>query len=168
MKNLLSLLTAASLTVNALSQLPGTALMTTSAGVLISESKLTPERANEIPMRVVRHFVTTHGNAEEVSWARVSNGSVVYFKEDGIDTKMAYKINGQPSYLLRFYKENRMPEAIRRQVKSKYFDYSIFMIIEVLANDQTIYLVKMEDKDSYKTVRVCDGEMKVVENLKKG
>jgi hypothetical protein len=52
-------------------------------------------------------------------------------------------------------------------VKSTYYDFNIYHIIEPTLNGVTSYLVKMEGKSTWKTVKVVDGEMEEVEEYLK-
>ena len=69
--------------------------------------------------------------------------------------------------MLRYYQEEKLPHEIRGLVKSTYYDYDIYLITEVNRNEKIAYVVKMEDKTSWKTVKVVDGEMEVLEDYTK-
>jgi len=44
-------------------------------------------------------------------------------------------------------------------VKSTYYDFNIFLVNEVSVGNAKVYLVKIEDNTSFKTIRIQDGEM---------
>ena len=50
-----------------------------------------------------------------------------------------------------------MPRDIRHMVKSAYYDKRSHN------NGENAYLVKMEDKTSWKTIKIVDGEMETME-----
>jgi len=60
-----------------------------------------------------------------------------------------------------------MPSELRQRVRSNYYDYSIVIVTEVLRNNQTYYLVKMENENEYLTLKVNEDEMTVFEKTSK-
>jgi hypothetical protein len=60
-----------------------------------------------------------------------------------------------------------MPSELRQRVRSNYYDYSIVIVTEVLRNNQTHYLVKMENENEYLTLKVNEDEMTVFEKTSK-
>ena len=58
---------------------------------------------------------------------------------------------------------------VRALVKTTYYDYTISHIDEIHLTEQsnTIYLVLIEDDKTFKTIRVCDGEMEEIHELVK-
>jgi len=62
------------------------------------------------------------------------------------------------------YNENSLPYAVRNSIKSIYYDYKTTDILELKVKNKTIYLVKITDTNTWKTVRVCNGDLEVLEN----
>jgi hypothetical protein len=60
-----------------------------------------------------------------------------------------------------------MPAALRHEIRSSYYDYSIYHVTQVERKETTYYLVKMQNEDEYVTLKVIDGEISVYETLKK-
>jgi len=60
-----------------------------------------------------------------------------------------------------------MPSELRQRVRSNYYDYSIVIVTEVLRNNQTYFLVKMENENEYLTLKVNEDEMTVFEKTSK-
>ena len=60
-----------------------------------------------------------------------------------------------------------MPSELRQRVRSNYYDYSIVMVTEVLRNNQTYFLVKMENENEYLTLKINEDEMTVFEKKSK-
>jgi len=54
-----------------------------------------------------------------------------------------------------------MPSELRQRVRSNYYDYSIVIVTEVLRNNQTYFLVKMENENEYLTLKINEDEMTV-------
>ena len=60
-----------------------------------------------------------------------------------------------------------MPKDVRQLIKSNFYDYSITQVSEVQKDGSTGYFVKIEEKNSIKTIRVINEEWEVVESLVK-
>ena len=112
---------------------------------------------NDISIKAVRNFIRDYENVSDVEWFPSDNGFAVYFTMNGVKTKVLYYKNGDYKSMFRYYFEDKLPREIRHLVKSKYYDFSICCIIEFNFNGQTIYEVKMEDKISWKIIKVVNG-----------
>jgi len=121
-----------------------------------------------ISAKAVKNFTKTYKEADNAGWFVIKDGYLAEFKHDGITTKVYYDPKGRWVGNIRSYFEEKLPRSIRHLVKSHYYDYNIYYVHEVtVADGITVYLVKIEDKISLKTIRVQDGEMDEFEVLKK-
>lgn len=120
---------------------------------------------NDICIKAVRNFITKYGDVPDVTWRQSSNGAAAYFTTNDIMTSVYFHKNGDYRCIIRYYREDKLPQYIRHLVKSHYYDYAIFSVAELNENGKTIYDVKIEDKRSYKTIRLIDGEMEVREEF---
>lgn len=50
-------------------------------------------------------------------------------------------------------------------VKREYYDATITLVREVKTDSEITFFVHMQDKSTWKIVRVADGEMKLIQNL---
>ncbi|MFI5131693.1 MAG: hypothetical protein ACHQFX_16945 [Chitinophagales bacterium] len=121
-------------------------------------------RSNEINTRAVRDFMSQYENVSGERWFKLNDGFIVYFTQNEIKIKIAYNKKGVRLWTHRSYKEDRLPFEIRHLVKSNYYDFSIYHVNEITINRKIAYFVKMQDKTSWLTVKVEDGEMEVTEN----
>jgi hypothetical protein len=132
---------------------------------------ITKDSLKTIPSEIkkaVKSFTRDYKNITNAKWLRLNHGfSVVYFTVDSINTRLLYNKKGYCENIIRYYFENRLPPAIRHLVKTTYYDFSIYHIIEPTINGVTSYLIQMEGKTSWKTIKVVDGEMEVLEELLK-
>ncbi len=126
--------------------------------------------ANNININAVRDFIKNFKSISNNKWHFTADGGfVAIFTADEIKTRVVYDNKGYRQYMIRMYKENKMPTDIRHIVKSEYYDATITLVKEVETNnDDLIFFIHMQDKDTWKIVRIVDGEMKLVENLIKG
>ena len=130
-----------------------------------SASNVTKDPGN---LKAIKNFNTTFENATDIKWSRLNNGgSLVHFLRHEIETKVFYNKGGNKVGMIRYYREDKLPSDVRHLVKSTYYDFSIFLVIEVTVNNKRAYLVKIEDNTCSKTIRVMDGEMNVIEEFEK-
>lgn len=120
-----------------------------------------------ISTKALKDFNKTYKKAATAGWFVIKDGYLAEFKQDGVTTKVYYDHKGRWVGNLRSYFEDKLPRDIRHLVKSHYYDYNIYYVHEVSVHDKTVYLIKIEDKTSLKTIRVQDGEMDETESFKK-
>src|SRR5262249_36229714 len=101
-------------------------------------------------------------------WYKLEDGYLAEFSADDIKTSVLYDNRGWWKYSIRRYNESKLPADVRRIVKSTYFDYTITLIEEINVHEKVIYLVHIEDSKTLKNLRVCDGEMEIIEEYDKG
>ncbi len=130
-------------------------------------SKSSPFYLNEIDTRAVRSFVRTYWNATDANWVTYPAGYVVYFNNNGIANRAYYTRSGELECSIRQLTEREMPADVRHIVKSAYYDYSIVIVHEVTTGGKTRYVVKLEDKTSFKDIRIDDAGMEVVTEFMK-
>lgn len=112
------------------------------------------------------NFTKTYKNAMDITWYHLNDKRLmVRFFDNDVQTKIFYNKQGSNVAMIRYYTEDKLPGEVRRQVKSTYYDFNIFLVIEVTVGNQTAYLVKIEDKACTKTIRVMNGEMDVIEEF---
>lgn len=118
-----------------------------------------------INSKAVKNFSKSYKN--NAAWFEITDGYMAVFNEGGIKTKVYYDKKGRLIGQIRSYEEDKLPRDIRHQVRSKYYDFHINYVNELTALKTTVYLVKIEDERSFKTIRVADGEMTETEAFDK-
>jgi hypothetical protein len=111
-----------------------------------------------INARAVKNFKKSFKTQNSADWFTIEDGFMAVFTKDAIKTKVFYDKKGRLIGEILSYTEDKLPKEIRHRVKSTYYDYNIIHVHELRADDVTVYLVKIEDKTSFKTIRVQDGE----------
>jgi len=130
------------------------------------KNKDVPGIANE---RALKDFKRTFGNVNNVTWYEPKNGGyIAKFINADVKTIVAYNPKGNWSYTINYYGENKLPVDVRKLVKGTYYDYSIFGIAEVHFDEETVYMIYMQDASHFKTIRVYNDEMQEVESYPKG
>ena len=149
--------------INTNSSLEKTIVSSDQLGIKATENS-TSVSINEINTKAVRNFDKEFKNATAVKWIKTSNGLfAAHFVSDGIQNLVCYNKKGNYQCMLRYYKEEKLPSEVRHLVKSSYYDFDIYLVTEVDINGKVAYVVKMEDKTSWKTIKVVDGEMETME-----
>ena len=129
-----------------------------------------PGYMNNINVSAVRDFVKRFHEPDSVRWFKLKDESlIVRFDKPGIAFRVAYNRQGGWIYTIQTYHEKQMPRDTRAIVKSTYYDYSITQVDEIDHIDAagTVYIVYIKDDTSWKTLRVCNGEMDELNTLYK-
>jgi len=121
-----------------------------------------------IPVKAVRSFRNSWQYVDNESWYKIPDGYRARFTEDHVLYLVNYNKNGKWLSTLRQYDETKLDRTVRGQVKSVYYDYNILLIEEIEQPLKPLtYIIHMEDKTSFKNIRVCDREMEVVTEINK-
>src|SRR5258708_1141007 len=118
-------------------------------------------------IKATGQFWNTFGESRGEKWYPLTNGFLAEFAEKNVQVKVVYSKKGNWVYTLRQYSESELPAEVREQVKSRYYDDTITWVKEVIQPQNTVYLIHIENGARWKTVRVCDGEMDVMQDFKK-
>jgi len=131
---------------------------------------LKPEFINNLNVSAVRDFVKRFNDPDNARWYKMKDGSLlVKFDLPGRAFRVIYDVRGSWIYSIQTYHEKQMLRDVRAIVKSTYYDYSITQVEEInhVEGAGIVYIVHLADDTSYKTVRVCNGEMDELETLYK-
>ena len=123
--------------------------------------------ANEVNQKATRDFKKTFKDVNNEKWYTIKNGFLAEFSLNTSKNRVVYDKKGNWRYTVSYYDEKNLPAEIRAIVKPVYYDYTISRVEEVHANDQIIYIVHVQNDSSLKTLRVCEGEMDLIEDFPK-
>ena len=119
-----------------------------------------------VSVKIMRDFMTSFKNADNIQWYKISDGTMVYFTDNGIKARSAYDNRGKWLYTMRSYDETHLPKEIRTQVKITWYDYTITWVNEITKEQKRLYIVHMKDGKYWKTIGICDGEeMETIEEF---
>ncbi|OQP61710.1 hypothetical protein A3860_31080 [Niastella vici] len=122
---------------------------------------------NNVNVRAMRDFISRYGDAEEAEWHQTNTSYVAVFTRYSVRYRVIYTNRGELSYTMKYYEEKKMARNIRAQVKSTYYDYKIFIVQEIETPDHpTIYIINLQGDAGWKKVRLCQGEMELMEEKK--
>jgi hypothetical protein len=122
---------------------------------------------NEVNQKAMRDFKQTFKDINNEKWYSIKNGYLAEFSSNASKNRVVYDKKGNWKFTVSYYEEKNLPTEIRAIVKPVYYDYTISRIEEVHTNDKIIYLVHVQNDSRLKTLRVCEGEMDLIEDLPK-
>ena len=114
--------------------------------------------------KAYKNFRRSHPSVTNETWRSNNGYSFVSFAQGDVKNKIAYTPDGRVDYSLKMYKESNLPERIRNVVKSIYYDYTISDAQELKVNTQTIFLVKVNNANAWKTIRLSNGDVEEIES----
>ena len=121
-----------------------------------------------IPIKAVRNFKNTWQHVDNETWYEIPDGYRARFTEDDVLYLVTYNKKGKWLHTMRQYDETKLEHDVRAQVRSVYYDYNILLIEEIeRAMKPLTYIVHMEDKTSFKNLKISDREMEVVTEINK-
>jgi hypothetical protein len=131
---------------------------------LLNASAIGVDRA---AVRATRDFWQRAGGQKEEQWYKSARGYVAEYEAGPVKARYVYTQKGDWAYSILTYGEKGLPEEVRRQVRSNYYDYAIRWVKEVNEGEAVVYVVHLEDEASWKDVAVQEGEMRVLKAMAK-
>jgi hypothetical protein len=135
--------------------------------LLLSTESSPKVDAVDVNTKALKDFNKSFKNISGEQWYKVTDGFIASFKENEVETKVAYDQKGKWHCTVRIFGENQLPSDVRDLVKSKYYDYKILVVYEI-RHDNTVYILKIEDATTLKTLRIADGEIEIISDNSKG
>ncbi|WP_018612430.1 hypothetical protein [Segetibacter koreensis] len=122
-------------------------------------------RLYSINFKAVQHFKNTYPDVTNEKWDIVNNGYIASFVSNSGWTRSFYDKKGRWLQTVLQYDETKLPPDVLKLIKSSYEDYSINVVQEISTNRnnrEPIYLVYIKHDTTYKTVRVCTGDLEEI------
>lgn len=124
------------------------------------------EMMNSINKKIARDFSRNFSSASDISiFTDASSSTLVSCKVDGVQNRITYDKRGNFVSNLRYYDQEGLPKDVRHQVRRTWYDYAIVYVVEVNYNQKTAFVITLEDRSSWKKIKVVDGEMEVMEEF---
>jgi len=124
--------------------------------------------SNNVPVRAFRNFISHYKNVNNLHWYNIESGFIAQFNADSIQTRVEFDAKGFWCETISNYTGEQTPAFIRNMVKEVYTDFNIIIVNKVETNAALIYVVKIENKTQFKTLTICNGEMKLTGDYVKG
>lgn len=133
----------------------------------IAGKSAAPVATLNVSAKAIKDF--TKNYKAQPFWSNSANGGqTASFVESGIENSVYYDKKGHWICNIKRYDESKLSKEIRRVVKPVYYDYQINGVAEIILPGKIIHLLYVQDAHNFKTVRVCDGEMDVIEWFQDG
>ena len=99
-----------------------------------------------------------------------SNGyTSVFCRVNGTTNRIRYNKKGRWQHTISSYETKRLPEDIRQLLESSFPGFTIFgAVTEVRLRNKISLLVLIENKTSWKRIKVVDGVQEIYEEVQKG
>jgi|SRR6266542_328283 len=120
--------------------------------------------AADVNFRTLKDFKKRFATTTDATWQETDKGYIARFSANSIETMVAYGKQGTWFYTIQRYNEKNLLANVRALVKSTYYDYTFFHIdkVNVPEQENTIYILLLQDNKHFKTIRVCGDEMEVI------
>ena len=140
-----------------------------SATGVVNKASVPAVTAN-VNKRAIMDFEKVYKNKVLPVWSLMeSGGYTASFAEGEMQNCVYYDKKGTWICNIKRYNESKMSREIRNIIKPVYYDYTILGISEITAPGNIVHLVYLsEDANNFKTVRICDGLMEVIEWIRNG
>jgi hypothetical protein len=120
---------------------------------------------NEINPHAWRNFHHLFPNAIGAEkWFSSEEGYKVSFTLRGQQYRAWFGNHGAYRYSLHYYSGKEIPRDPGDLIRRKYPDYQLNIVTEITDGEKTVYLVRLVSDIRIKTLSVCDGEMRVIED----
>jgi hypothetical protein len=102
--------------------------------------------------------------AGEENWVSSVEGYKVSFTVHGKQYQAWFGNHGAYRYSLHYYPGKEIPRETGDLIRRKYPEYQLNIVTEITDGEKTVYLVRLVSPIHIKTLSVCDGDMRVVED----
>jgi hypothetical protein len=121
----------------------------------------------KIPDRIWKSFSGYFANAENPRWYTINKNYLVKYMIYDEQNRALFTKRGNLVYHISYGYEKSLPEDLRKQIKSSYYDFDITRAIKVSEAGREIWVVNLEDAKNLILVRLEDGGLEEVQKLQK-
>ena len=120
-----------------------------------------------IPEKVWNNFHSYFANAQDPIWYTTNKNYLVKFMTDDNVNHALFTKRGYFVYHISFGYEKNLPEDVRDAVKSVYYKYQITRAIKVTDGNRLVWLINVESAKYLVLVRVENGEIEELDQLRR-
>jgi hypothetical protein len=133
-----------------------------------STDKIALASMKGVSEKMHKHFSKNFKNATDIHVRPESDHTQVRFKDNGISASVQYNKNGKWQYSIRTYDAENLSDITRDAVERSFPGYQVFGFVnEIDVLNKTATLVMIENRDSWKRVRLLDNAIDVYEEYRK-
>jgi hypothetical protein len=138
------------------------------SGTIASADEMALESMKSISEKMHSHFSKNFKNATDIHIRPEAKHTQVTFKENGSTNSVQYNRKGKAQYAVRTYEADQASDELRDDVEYAFPGYRLFGVVnEVNVHAKSATLVMIENKDSWKRVRILDNQIDVYEEYQK-
>ena len=138
------------------------------SGTIASADEMSLASLKAVSAKMHSHFSKNFKNATDIRIRPEADHTQISFKDNGISNSVQYNKKGKWQYSLRTYDASRIDDNLRSDIEKYFAGYRVFGFVnEVDVLNKTATLVMIENKDSWKRVRILDDTMDVYEEYAK-
>ena len=117
--------------------------------------------------RVLKYVSKNYKSNSDIKWEQADENLIATFKSGEITTEYFFNKNGRIVYTIDFYLPEALPGYIKKMMMHSYREYVITSAAKILEANRQVWVVKLEGKKDFATIRIENGEMEQVENFQK-
>jgi hypothetical protein len=117
---------------------------------------------------ILLKFHDDYPNIVDDAWSATENGYLVSFSSGEIQYNVFLNDKGQMTSQIRYYKESQLPVDIRKLIKDNFPCQTISCVREIISNNKMAFLITIDNGLEWRTLRIVDKEMELIETYKKG
>jgi hypothetical protein len=121
----------------------------------------------EVNEKVWKTFQSYFKDAKDLRWFKIDRDYLAKFIMEDQEQSALFSKRGNLVYHITYGTEQNLPQDIRQQVKSVYYDYKISKALSIREADRVIWVLNLEDDKSMLVIRVEEGEMEEAKRYKK-
>jgi hypothetical protein len=117
--------------------------------------------------RTLQRFDKSYADVENTHWSKIREGSQVTFTSNGKKWMIRYSPNGRWICTIRYLPLEQVPENIELSITGAYPGYHIFFAQDVQTPAGFAHVIKIEKGNTWKTLKVVNCEIEVMEDFEK-
>ena len=139
-----------------------------SAETSVSKAAAPALNRSNVNSKARKNFVMSYKSVSDEKWYSVTGGLVADFARSDVGYQICYDKKGSWLNTIRTYDESKLPDNIRHAVRSTYYDYYINLVQEIETPfSPSTYVIQLVGKTEIISLRMFEGEMSVLNTLKK-
>ncbi|MEJ7768056.1 MAG: hypothetical protein WKF89_09605 [Chitinophagaceae bacterium] len=116
---------------------------------------------------IATRFSSLFPGATMQQWSNRSDNFWVTFLDKDRKASACFTSSGKMNYVIKNCELEHLPESFRKTIRKKYSSYTLYKAIEIKAYDAVAYQVVLEDASQYITLKVVEGEVELIQQVKK-
>jgi len=118
--------------------------------------------------KMFANFSNRFKNAANINVSVEGRETYIFFYVGGIQHRISYNKNGNWLYTIRYYDAQELTKEKQRRINKEYPGYTIFnYVAEVNFKNIKATLVLIENRNSWKRIRITENDMDVYEAFEK-